>query len=136
MHTFKRETIGQTLVITLEIQSLDAKNAQHITRRMAEAMLAGGRIIVDLGALRYFDVSGFAAILNWVGDAPRRADVRLCSQSGTIRALFELLRAQAVVPLYRSCEEAMASFSRAEQRGVDVNSGRKEDRLLPEQRIA
>src|ERR1700690_385310 len=110
MHTFKRETIGQTLVITLEIQSLDAKNAQHITRRMAEAMLAGGRIIVDLGALRYFDVSGFAAILNWVGGAPRRAGGRLCSQAGTIRALFELLRAQAVVPLYRSCEEAMASF--------------------------
>jgi anti-anti-sigma factor len=135
MHTLKRETFGPFTVITLEIQSLDARNAQQITRRMAEAMDGGVRIIVDLGALQYFDVSGFAAILNWAGGGRQRAEVRLCSRSGTIRALFELLRAQKVVPLYRNCEEAMASFS-SERRGADVKAPQKEDQLLPGQRIA
>ncbi len=136
MHTLKRETFGPFTVITLEIQSLDARNAQQVTRCMAEAMDGGVRVIVDLGALQYFDVSGFAAILNWSSGGRQLADVRLCSQSGTIRALFELLRAQKVVPLYRSCEEAVASFSGSERRGADVKAPQKEDQLLPGQRIA
>jgi anti-anti-sigma factor len=120
MDIYKREIIGDIIVITLQVQSIDAKNSQKIGRRVAEAMADGERIVVDLGALRYFDVAGFAALLNWAGGGPRRAQVRFCSQSGAIRALFELLRANAVVPLYRGCEEAMASLGSNERRDAEV----------------
>jgi anti-anti-sigma factor len=120
MDIYKRETNGDIVVITLQVQSMDAKNSQKIARRVAEAILDGERIVVDLGALRYFDVAGFAAILNWAGGGPRKAQVRFCSQSGAIRALFELLRANAVVPLYRSCEEAVASLGSDERRDAEV----------------
>jgi hypothetical protein len=92
---------------------------------------------VDLGALRYFDVAGFATILRWAGGGPQQAEVRFCSRAGTIWALFELLRARAVVPLYRNREEAMASFGRTERRTAAVIPLREEqEETIPEQRIA
>lgn len=136
MQILSRKTIGQTVLITIEIPSIETRSAAQISRRVTEAMRGGNRVIVDLGALRYFDVGGFAAILNWAAGGSQKADVRFCSQSGTIRALFELLRAHAVVPLYRNREEAMASFHRPERRSAEVMALREEESLLPGQRIA
>jgi anti-anti-sigma factor len=136
MHIYRRENVGDIILITLEIQSIETTNSRKITQRVAEAMSGGGRIVVDLGELRYFDVTGFAAILNWAAGGTQKAEVRFCSQSGTIRALFELLRANAVVPLYRSREEAMASFRSHVRRGAEVLALREEDTVLPGRRIA
>jgi anti-anti-sigma factor len=112
MQIFKREIIRQSTVLTLEIQSLDASNAQRVSRSLAEAMRGIEQVVVDLGALRYFDVNGFAAILKWAADR-EGPDIRFCSQSGTVQALFELLDANSVVPLFQNREEAMASFRRS-----------------------
>jgi anti-anti-sigma factor len=136
MHTFTREIIGQAIVVTLEIQSLDAQNVRHVAQSVAAAMAGADKIVVDLGALQYFDVGGFGAILIWAQGGPQKAEVRVCSRSGTIRALFELLRAQTVVPLYKNREEAMASLTRAERRSSESKSVRIEGSSLPGQRIA
>jgi anti-anti-sigma factor len=112
MHIFHRQVIHENTVITLEIQSLDATNAKSVTEKLAAAMRGENRIVLDLGALRYFDVSGFAAILHWATGDRGWPDVRLCSQSGTVQALFELLGANTAIPLFESREEAIASFGR------------------------
>jgi len=134
MHILRCETIRGITMITLEIQSLDAANASYVTECLGKAMRAEAQTVVDLGALRYFDVSGFAAILKWVTGG---SEVRLCSRSGTIHALLELLQADTVVPLYQSREEAMASLrglDLSQRRSVDTYS-RKED-PLPGRRTA
>ena len=112
MHLFQRQVIEKNTVITLEIQSLDGTNAERVTRNLAVAMRGEDRVVLDLGALRYFDVSGFAAILQWATRDREWPDVRLCSQSGTVQALFELLGANTAIPLFQSREEAIASFRR------------------------
>ena len=114
MRIFKLETIGNIQLVTLEIESLDSSNAGQVGRRLSEVMRGGGPIIVDLGALRYFDVAGFGAILGWIADRPLGSEVHLCSRNGGIQALFELLRANSVVPLYQSREAALALFRRRE----------------------
>ncbi len=134
MHILRCETIRGITMITLEIQSLDAANASYVTECLVKAMQAETQTVVDLGALRYFDVSGFAAILKWVTGG---SEVRLCSRSGTIHAVLELLQADTVVPLYQSREEAMASLrglDLSQRRSVDAYS-RKED-PLPGRRTA
>jgi anti-anti-sigma regulatory factor len=136
MPTFTREIIGQTIVVTLRIQSLDAQNVREVVRGVTAAMPGADRIVVDFGALQYFDVGGFGAILFWAQGGPQKAEVRMCSGSGTIRALFELLRAQTVVPLYKNREEAMASFARAERRPSESKPVRIDGSGLPGQRIA
>jgi anti-anti-sigma factor len=119
MHIFKREIFRQNTVITLEIQSLDASNAELVTRSLKAALRDERQVILDLGALRHFDVNGFAAILKWAADA-EGSEVRLCSQSGTIQALFELLGANSLIPLYESREVAVASFRNP---GLRQNAG-------------
>jgi anti-anti-sigma factor len=120
--TVKREVIDRAVVITLECQSLEASNVQRVTRAVSEAMLGGERIIVDLGALQYFDVRGFAGILQWVGSGAPRAEVRLCSRSAPVRALFGLLGADAVIPLYQSREEALSTFDLEGSSARSINS--------------
>jgi anti-anti-sigma factor len=136
MHMFTRQIVGETIVVTLKIQSLDSQNVRHVVNGVAAAMLGAERIVVDFGALQYFDVGGFGAILFWAQGGPQKAEVRMCSRSGTVRALFELLRAQTVVPLYKNREEAMASFARVERRPSESKPVRIDDSSLPGQRIA
>ncbi|HVZ18339.1 MAG TPA: STAS domain-containing protein [Terriglobales bacterium] len=104
------EMLGGIAVITLEVPSLDQSNASDVAARLAEAIPEEDPAIVDLGAVRYFDLSGFARILKWAA----RPAVRLCSRSGSVHALLELLRADAVITLYQSREEALASLPRRE----------------------
>jgi anti-anti-sigma factor len=105
MDIFKREVFRQKTVITLKVHSLDASNAQRVAMRVAEAMKGVRQILVDLGSLSYFDLAGFAVILKWASD--EGPEVRFCSQSGAVQALFD---GNAMVPLFFSREEAMASF--------------------------
>ena len=134
MNILRRETLRGITMITLEIQSLDAANASYVTECLVKAMQGEGQTVVDLGALRYFDVSGFAAILKWVTGG---SEVRLCSRYGTIHALLELLQADTVVTLYQNREEAMASLrglDLTQRKSVDTYS--REEDPLPGRRTA
>ena len=73
-------------MITLDIQSLDASNASDVTERLAEAMPSEAPAVVDLGALRYFDLSGFAGILKWAAEAGRQVLLALGEQTRVVRA--------------------------------------------------
>lgn len=110
MHILRREIIGGIVVITLDIQSLDATNVSQVTALVMEATRGQAHAVVDLGTLRYFDVRGFAAILKWAIGGPNGPEVRFCSRSGNIQALSELLRADTVFSLYQTREDAMASL--------------------------
>ena len=111
MHIFHCETLGGIAVITLDIQSLDATNAADVTERLEGSIPREAPAVVDLGALRYFDLSGFAGIVRWAA----RPSVRFCSRAKSIHALLELLRAETIITLYHSREEALASL-----RGFDI----------------
>jgi anti-anti-sigma factor len=128
MHMFRSEIIREITVITLQIPSLDGSNAEQVTTKLKETIHGQTHTVVDLGALRYFDVSGFAAILKWAASSPQGTEVRLCSRSGTIHALLELLQAGKVVRLYQSREEAIESLRRAGPRprkAVDSHGDRR-----------
>jgi anti-anti-sigma regulatory factor len=131
MDILKREKTGKTEVIALQIPSIERANALLVARAVSDAIPTDGAVVIDLSELRYFDVPGFAVILSWVAEDRQRADVRLCSRSGSVRALFELLRAETLVQLFRSREDARASFPRSEHDGEDL-----ERAFVPDQRIA
>ena len=109
MQIFTKEIIRDFSVITLEIQALDISNSERVSARLEAAMKTLKHVVVDLGALRYFDVNGYATILHWAAGS-EKTNVRLCSDSGRIQALFELLSANTLVPLFQTREEAMEAF--------------------------
>lgn len=140
MHEVKilrREMVREINVITLEIQSLDASNAERVTACLTEVMQGEAQTVVDLGALRYFDVTGFAAILKWAAGNSTGSEVRLCSRSGNVHALLELLQADMVVPLHQSREQAVASLrnlSLRPRRAMEAQP--REENPLPGRRAA
>jgi anti-anti-sigma factor len=97
-------------LVSLNVESLVSDNVQQVRRSVIPALVKSRRILLDLGKLRYFDVTGFAEILRWVAQAKDAGEVRVCSKSAEVHALFELLCASTVVPFFWSREEALASF--------------------------
>jgi anti-anti-sigma factor len=109
---FKRSYIDGIQLLTLSIENLDSSNARTLCSRLDEAKQVIGPVILDLGRLKYFDVAGFAALLGWISRLPPSVEIRLCSKSGTVHSLFELLRGHSVLALYHSKEVALLSFER------------------------
>jgi anti-anti-sigma regulatory factor len=133
MQVLRCDTIWGINVVTLDIQSLDAVNVAYVTGAVKDAMAERGPTVVDLGSLRYFDVSGFAAILKWAATPP----VRLCSRAGTIHALLDLLQADSVIKLYLTRDDAISSLQDFEvgQRSA-VSSQSRDGDPLPDRRTA
>ena len=106
-------------MLTLAVECIDRHNAMRVGMAVTAALSAESPVLIDLGRLRYFDVRGFVAILKWIATGK---SVRLCSLDPNIHTLFELLRAHSSVPLYRTREEALASFRQPEY-GVRTEPG-------------
>ena len=116
MQVFTNQTIQYCRVLTLVIESLDARNADEVGESVLQAMSESRRVLVDLGALLYFDVRGFAAILRWAAGREDR-EVCLCSGSRNVHALFGLLQAENLVTLFQSREQALGALV---NRGVEI----------------
>ncbi|MBV9742373.1 MAG: STAS domain-containing protein [Acidobacteriia bacterium] len=101
-------------MITFEIETLDRSNTAGFRKSARDVDWRARRILVDLGSLRYLDTAGVAGLLEWLAQIGRTAEVRLCSSSGPVHALLELVRASTLLPLYHDRQSALASFRREE----------------------
>jgi anti-anti-sigma factor len=105
------EEADDVSVVTLDMEVIDEGNARALGQALASCLNRGKRIVLDLGNARYFDAAGFGAIVGWLANARKAGvDVRLSSQARSMHALFELVKAQALVRLCWSKYEAIASF--------------------------
>jgi anti-anti-sigma regulatory factor len=113
MKWFRIENTEQGIaVLTMEVASLVSANICEIRRSgIFMALATNHRVVIDLAALRYFDVRGFAEILSWVAQADKAGEVRVCSESREVHALLELLRGPSFLTCYGSQQEALSSFS-------------------------
>lgn len=107
---FRREVLDGVAIVTLQIQVLDERNASRVVGLVAEATRDDAHIVLDLGSLEYFDVSGFAALLKWAIAGPSQPVIAVCSRSGAIRALLELVQADSFFALYHCREDALAAL--------------------------
>lgn len=100
---------GGTLVIQLREESLDAGNVQLFKDTVQAVLQQHSRVVFDLEGVRFIDSSGIGALLSCMRQLrQRQGDVRLCRLSGTVIALFELMRLDRVFTLCATCEEATA----------------------------
>lgn len=98
---------GSTLVVQLREESLDASNVQVFKDAVQAVLAQHSRVVFDLEGVRFIDSSGIGALLSCMRQMrQRQGDVRLCRLSGTVIALFELMRLDRVFTLCATCEEA------------------------------
>lgn len=92
--------------------SLDAGNAREFRKAVAVIIEERSRIVLDLSSVNFIDSSGLGALVACQRLMNSRAgELRLCSMSDNVRALFELMRMQRVFMVFDSREEALQSFS-------------------------
>lgn len=105
------EMIGNAVVVVLPGTSLDASSAKAFKQEVNLILESHKQVVFDLSELHFVDSSGLGAILSCLRHLNARGgDLKLCSMSRPVRALFELVRMHRIFDIYNSKEEAAAAF--------------------------
>jgi anti-sigma B factor antagonist len=108
----RSEMMGDVLVVTPLIETLDADNHKQF-RLAALGHLDGRRkVVLDLERLNFLDSSGLGAVLSCFRRVQVEAgEMVIASLSAPVRVIFELVRMHKVMGVYNNVEEALAALS-------------------------
>ena len=106
------EKIGDVTVVILPGDQLDASNAKEFKRDIAPLLEPRGKVIFDLGELRFVDSSGLGAFLSSLRQLNSTGgELKLCGMTKPVRALFELVRMHKIFDICSTRNEAISSFA-------------------------
>ena len=99
------------LVIELRETNLDASNVQAFKDAVQSLLTQSHQVVLDLDGVRFVDSSGLGALISCLRLLNgSKGDLRLCSMSTTVRALFELMRMHRVFAIHETREAAVQSY--------------------------
>lgn len=105
------EHIGEVAIVILAGAQLDASSAEEFKRDLAPLLEKHAQVIFDLSQLGFIDSSGLGALLSCLRCLQERGgDLKLCSMSKSVRALFELVRMHRIFHIFDTQEEAVHAF--------------------------
>jgi anti-sigma B factor antagonist len=105
------EEIGDVTVVVLPGGQLDASNAKEFKRVVAPVLEPCQRVIFDLSALDFVDSSGLGAMLSCLRQLNAKGgELKLCSMSKPVRALFELVRMHRIFDIHGTRGDALRAF--------------------------
>lgn len=108
---FKTQEREGVTVIVVELESLDASNANDLKSEIKPEVEGKIKVIMDISKVEFVDSSGLGAILSTLRTINSRGgELVLCGMTKTVRALFELVRMHKIVDTFNDEEEAIASF--------------------------
>jgi len=107
---------GEILVITLEAESLDAKDAAEFKQKVVD-QIAGSdcqAVVFDLEKLKFIDSSGLGSFLSVLRILnAQEGDLKLANMNATVRAMFELVSMHKIFEIYNKVEDAVRAFQKA-----------------------
>ncbi len=105
------EHIGEVTVVRLAGAQLDASSVEEFKRDIAQVLEEHAQVIFDLSQLGFVDSSGLGSLLFCLRQVQARGgDLKLCSISKSVRALFELVRMHRLFHIFDTQEEAVRAF--------------------------
>ena len=106
----KSERDGDSLILMLLIDHLDASNSGAFRAQIAPLIQAERKVILDLSGVNFIDSAGLGALLSVMRSLGERGgDFRMCSVSKPVHVLFELVRLHKVLDIYATRTEALAA---------------------------
>ena len=110
---FAHKVLNDILIITLEGNSLDAKDAPELKEKITNLIteLNIHNVVFDLSQVHFIDSSGlgvFLTILRLLSS--RKGELKLASLNKAVRTLFELVSMHRIFEIYNSTDEAVRSF--------------------------
>lgn len=104
---------NQVLLVTLEGENLDAKEAPHIKQKVIDLIAENNssKVILDLHKLNFIDSSGLGSLLSLLRALNGRGgDLKIAGMTKPIRTVFELVCMHKIFEIYNNIDEAKRSF--------------------------
>jgi anti-sigma B factor antagonist len=103
--------IEQTLVVELKDKTLDAQTSKDFRREVQPQLDSHNRVVFDLSRLTFVDSSGLGVLLSCLREVSGRGgDLKLCSLTMQVRAVFQLVRMHRLFDIYNTQAEAIRAF--------------------------
>ena len=120
LHTRRKETcgmepaveqVGDVLVITPLMESLEVGNADAFSDAVTPIIRGKSKVVFDMSKLRFVDSSGLKAII-WCIKQLNAADgdLKLYGLTEQVRSLFEIARMHKIIDIFETRREAIEAF--------------------------
>ena len=105
------ETVGDVTFVAVDVDELDAGNADVFRRALAPVLKGCRKLVLDLGRVQFVDSRGCGAILSCLKQiSPAGGDLKLCHVNPTVRMVFDLIRMNNICEIVATREEAVQAF--------------------------
>ncbi|MCJ8329990.1 MAG: STAS domain-containing protein [Lentisphaeria bacterium] len=98
-------------IVNIDIDRLDASNADDFKQEMKAIIEQSKDFIFDLRSLDFIDSTGLGAILTCLRRVTQKSgELKVCNVHKTILTLFELVRFHRIVEIHETVEDALSSY--------------------------
>ena len=110
------ETVGDVTIVAVNVEELDAGNADDFRRALAPVLKECRKLVLDLDGIRFVDSRGCGAILSCLKQiSPAGGDLKLCGVTPPVRMVFDLIRMNNICEIVGTREEAVRAFQGGQQ---------------------
>ncbi|MEP6901115.1 MAG: STAS domain-containing protein [Actinomycetota bacterium] len=106
-----QEKFNDVIVVTVTGDVLDASVIGDFKSEMTPIITSEYRVVFDMSNIQFVDSSGVGAILSCLRTLNAEGgDLKICSLTKPVRALFELVRMHKIFDIFDTRELAASSF--------------------------
>lgn len=108
------EKVGDVTIIGLNVDELDAGNADELRKDIAPALKGSRKLVLDLSRIRFVDSRGCGVILSCLKHVSTAGgDLKLCQVSQPVRMVFELVRMDRLCEIVGTRDDAVQAFEKS-----------------------
>jgi len=110
------EQIGDVTILTVNVEELDAGNADDFRRDIAPVLKGCRKLVLDLGRVQFVDSRGCGVILSCLKHVSTGGgDLKLCQVTPPVRMVFDLIRMHNICGIVGTRQEAVEAFQEGKQ---------------------
>jgi anti-sigma B factor antagonist len=107
-----QEKFNEVTVVTLKGDVLDASVVGDFKNEMTPILKSEYHVVFEMSNIQFVDSSGIGAILSCLRTLNAEGgDLKICSLTRPVMALFELVRMHKIFDIFENKELAIESFS-------------------------
>ncbi len=107
------EKVGDVTIVAVNVDELDAGNADAFRRAIAPALKDCRKLVIDLEQVQFVDSRGCGAILSCLKHiSPTGGDLKLCRVNPPVRMIFNLIRMENICAILNTRDEAVQAFQK------------------------
>jgi anti-anti-sigma factor len=105
------EKIGDVTIVSLNVEALDASNADALRRHIAPVLKDCRKLVLDLDRVQFVDSRGCGVILSCLKHVSTAGgDLKLCRATQPVLMVFGLIRMDRLCEIFNTREEAVQAL--------------------------